>query len=239
MGVREGFFRSCAAWHPPELPYAQTSTLKPMSTLRRVAKTVQRTYRRAFEREADEETRRVMGALRQAALFQELPRAALRELAEAVHARRYLPDEPIYYEGDPGLGCYVVRRGRVRLMTEDEHGAPHELRQVGEHEVFGGLSILGDFRRMETAQAMTEAHVLGFFRPDLETLTKRHPEAGAAITGALARHGAAQQAELFRLVAARDGKVPALRMLEDAALSAARPGHAPAAPESSTALDGR
>ena len=135
-----------------------------------------------------------------------------RTLAEAVHIRSYNPDEVIYYEGDPGLGLYIVQSGAVRLVIEDEEGQPRELRAVGAFELFGHLSILGDHRRTETAMAVTETEVLGFFRPDLVAMIKRRPVAGAAVMVALAGYMAARQAELFDILAARDGKVAAAQV---------------------------
>lgn len=140
----------------------------------------------------------------------------MRDVAAVLHQRTYRRDEYLYYEDDPGLGLYVVQRGRVRLLKE-EGDTVVELRQVAEHAFCGELSLLGDFRRMETAQALTETTVLGFFRPDLKVVLKRNPQAGADVVLALARMVAAQQAALIRLVAEEEGITEALRLAEDAA----------------------
>ena len=169
---------------------------------------------RMFRREDDATLREVVTTLKEVPLFRSFSRSALRDLAEAVHRRDYRRDEFMYYERDPGLGLYIVQRGRVRLLVEDEAGSVHELRQVSEHELFGRLSLLGDFRRMETAQAVVDTRVLGFFRPDLRTIVKRHPATGAAFIEALAHNLAATQAELVRFIAERDGKVAARRILD-------------------------
>lgn len=204
-----------------------------MALLDQLEHTARRIYERVFERGADEQVRATMKTLAQVPTFEHLERRTLRELAASVHERTYARDEHLYYEGDPGLGLYVIQRGSVRLVTEDDAGEVQELRQVGAHEVFGDVCVIGDFRRLETAQAMTETAVLGFFRPDLRTMMKRHPEAGADVTAVLARHLVARQMEVMRLVAEVDGKVAALRMLEGAALRAGAPspgGPSPARP---------
>ncbi len=174
--------------------------------------------RRLFPSGEDSQTQEVIEALQQVAIFRNLPRVALRDLADAVHRRDYKRDEFLYYERDPGLGMYVVQQGRIRLLIEDDAGAVHELRQVGEHEFFGKLSLLGDFRRIETAQAITETRVLGFFRPDLKTIIKRRPGSGAVIVDALARNLAAMETELIRVLVEKDGKIEALRMVDNAAV---------------------
>lgn len=173
--------------------------------------------RRMFQRDVDPRTREVIDALRQVSLFRGLPNGALRDLAETVHIRDYKRDEFLYYERDPGLGMYVVERGRIRLLVEDEAGTVHELRQVGHYEFFGKLSLLGDHRRAETAQAITETRVLGLFRPDLKNILKRYPGSGAAIIEAIARNLAAMETELVRVLVEKDGKIEAMRMVDNAA----------------------
>ncbi len=187
-----------------------------MSVTRRIIHTLRDLYRRMFQRQEDARTREVVEVLKQMPLFKGFSRSALRELAEVMHPRDYRRDEFLYYENDPGLGLYIVQRGRVRLVVEDEDGEVQELRQTVENEFFGALSLLGESRRMETAQAVTETRVLGFFSPDLKTMLKRNPSVGAAAVAALARHLAARQVALMQQIAQDRGKVAALRLLDGA-----------------------
>lgn len=179
---------------------------------------VRRTYRRLARPSEDAHEREAAATLAETPVFESVPRRALRALAEAVHTRTFHREEFLYYEGDPGLGLYVVQSGRVRLLAEGESGEWGELRESGPGEVFGDLSLLGDFLRMETAQAATETRVLGFFRPDLKTMRRRHPHAAAAVVEALARHLARRQVEVVRLVAEGGDRLRAKRMVESAAL---------------------
>ena len=172
--------------------------------------------RRVFTSSEDPKITDAIETLRQVPMLHGMSRSVLRDIAEAVHRRDYKRDEFLYYEHDPGLGMYVVQRGRVRLLVEEKTGAVHELRQVGENEVFGKLSLLGDFRRVETAQALTDTRVLGFFRPDLKTVLKRHPASGAAFLEAIARNLAAMETELVRVLVEKDGKVEAMRLVDNA-----------------------
>ncbi len=191
-----------------------------MPVTRRIIHTLRDLYRRVFKRQEDARTREVVEVLKQVSLFKGFSRSALRELAEVLHPRDYRRDEFIYYENDPGLGLYIVQRGRVRLVVEDESGVDQELRQAVENEFFGALSLLGESRRMETAQAVTETRVLGFFSPDLKTMLKRNPTVGAATVAAVARHLAAQQVALMQQITRDRGKVAALRLLDGLAQQA-------------------
>lgn len=188
-----------------------------MSITRNIINAVRIGYRRMFQRQEDTRTRAVVEVLKQMPLFQGLAWGVMWELAEVLHPRRYKRDEFIYYEHDPGIGLYIVQQGTVRLLAEDENGNVHELRQVGDNDFFGALSLMGDFRRMETAQATTETHVLGLFSPDLKTLLKRNPSVGAAVMAALAKHLAEQQVELVQRLAKNEGAISARRLLRGTA----------------------
>lgn len=174
-------------------------------------------YRALFKRQEDARTREIAATLRRIPLFQGLPRGAIRDMADVMHTRAYKREEVLYYEGDPGLGMYLVQQGRVRLVVEDDDGVEHDMRTVDENEIFGVLSVFGDFRRTETAQAVTDARVFGFFRPDLKTIVKRNPRTGAHVIAALARNMAAWQAELVQQVGEQHGHVAARRLLHGAA----------------------
>lgn len=167
-----------------------------------------------FRRPGDEATLEVVATLRRVALFRTFSDSELYEIAEVIHRRRYKRDEFIYHENDPGLGLYIVQQGRVRLFTYSVGTKVHELRQVAEYDFFGEVSILGDFRRMENAQAFTDTHVLGLFSPDLKMLLKRHPQTGAAVGMALARCLATRQVALMKHISEEEGKEGALRMLK-------------------------
>ena len=171
-------------------------------------------FRRIFVRRQDPLSREITETLKQVPIFRGLSRRVIKDIAEAVHTRDYRSDEFIYYEKDPGLGMYIVRRGRVRLLVEDSKGAVHELRQVVDNEVFGKLSLLGDFRRVDTAQAVVDTRVIGLFRPDLKTIIKRHPSAAAAILDVIARNLASTQSELIRVLVEKDGRVEAMRLVD-------------------------
>lgn len=206
------------------LPYIPTSASSHPPHAMPIWNVLRRTYRRLARRGEDAHEREAAATLAEVPVFEGVPRRALRALAEAVHARTFHREEFLYYEGDPGLGLYVVESGHVRLLAEDESGEWGELREAGSGEVFGDLSLLGDFPRMETAQAATETRVLGFFRPDLKTMRRRHPRSAAAVVEALAQHLARRQVEVVRLVAQGGDRLRAKRMVESAALRSGEAG---------------
>jgi CRP-like cAMP-binding protein len=187
-----------------------------MSALRNVYRAGERLYRRLFQRRLDSRTREIVRVLTSVPALEHLSKRALLAMAEAVHRRTYRRGESLYYQSDPGLGLYVVERGTVRLLTEPEPDRTRELRTIEAPGIFGVLSILGDFHRMETAETVTETRALGFFRPDLKNVLRRDPKAGAEITMALARWIAAQHVDLIEHLADREGHETAMQTYVDA-----------------------
>ena len=187
-----------------------------MSTFRRLSHTAQRLYQRVFQRQADVQTRSVINTLAEVGPFAECTRSTLFDVAEAMHHRTYRRNEYLYHENDPGLGLFVIEKGRVQLTAEGQQDATYTLSQLGPYAMFGTLSLLGDFRRMETAQALTETKVLGFFRPDLKNLAKRNPRVGTEVLGALARHVAQQHVDMINLLSERVGRSTALHTFAEA-----------------------
>lgn len=99
------------------------------------------------------------------------------EFLQYCHRRKYKEDEYIYYQGDPGTGMYFVEEGKVELLVEPEPGVDGNTQSyiIESPESFGALSIGYELRRISSAQCLTDCTLLGFFKPDFETLKKRHP----------------------------------------------------------------
>ena len=180
--------------------------------------------KRIFRQEEDARVRAMADVLDQIPLFTPLTRGMLVELAEAFHERVYRKDEYLYYEGDPGIGLYIVRSGSVRLLVEDAEGEPRDVREVGSNEMLGGTCLLGGgiIKRTESAQAAVQTEVLGLFSPEFRTLQRRHPKTGAAVATLLARHFAQRLTETRHLLRDREGAVEAAVLLGQAATAAAR-----------------
>ncbi len=156
-------------------------------------------------------------------LFAPLSRGMLIELAEAFHERVYRKDEFLYYEGDPGMGLYIVRSGSVQVLVEDAGGENVQIQQVTPFGVLGATCLLGGgvIKRGETARAVSETTVLGLFSPEFRTLQRRHPKTGAALATLLARHFAQCLTAAGRMLAERDGPIVAATFLAEAQKEAA------------------
>lgn len=101
------------------------------------------------------------------------------ELLQYCHRRRYKENEYIYYQGDPGTGMYFIEEGKVELLVDSTSESNTEKNKqtytIEAPESFGALSIGYELRRMSSARCLTDCILMGFFKPDFETLKQRHP----------------------------------------------------------------
>lgn len=190
-----------------------------MSFLRPAVRAGSRLYQRFVQRRVDPQTREIVEVLQAVPALSHLSSRALYAMAGVAHQRTYKRGEVLYYEGDPGLGLYVIESGRVRLVADGTPEEVEELREVGERGMIGGLSLLGDFERLETAETVTDVRVLGFFRPDLKNVMRRDPKAAGEITMALARDLAAHHVELIRRFEQLQDRTTTLKAYAEAARS--------------------
>jgi len=100
------------------------------------------------------------------------------EFLQLCHRRKYNQGEFIYYQNDPGTGMYFIEQGCVELSVtannEDTETDKISFR-LEPSDSFGALSIGYDLRRLSSAKCITDCTLLGFFKPDFETLKKRNP----------------------------------------------------------------
>ena len=190
------FFNACVAY--PVSHHYLNRTAPPVMppSINELVQSIGQFSKRLFSRSEDADIRRIIDTLQEVSLLEDLSGNSRRHLAHAVHYRTFRSDETIYHQGDPGLGLYIIERGAVELFVggDDER---ERICLVHDHECFGLYSLMGEFSRLETAQARSETRLLGFFRPDFRTLSKRHPRTGLLLLSTIGQELAARQNELI------------------------------------------
>ncbi|MEK6645465.1 MAG: cyclic nucleotide-binding domain-containing protein [Candidatus Firestonebacteria bacterium] len=124
--------------------------------------------------------------LKNISIFKDLTWIELKKLETIIHERTYAPEEVIFYEGEPGAGMYIIKKGAVAIIKKSE-SKETKIGQLKDGEFFGELSLLDEFSRSATAKAIEKTEILGFFRPDLLGLIKRDPKLGSKILLVLAK----------------------------------------------------
>jgi CRP/FNR family transcriptional regulator, cyclic AMP receptor protein len=118
-------------------------------------------------------------------VFESLTPRELSKIAAIVHRRQYQPGEYVVRQNDPGLGMYVIERGEVNVMLEEEE-TTKQLTTLKEGDFFGEIALLDESPRSATVIARTESALIGFFRPDLFDLIEKSPATGLKIVLRLA-----------------------------------------------------
>lgn len=130
-----------------------------------------------FKKESSEEET-ALAILRRIPLFKGMKKSSLREFEKLMHRRRYKEDETIFWEGEPGVGMYIVEEGSVAIYKGLSDNDREELAKLGRGEFFGELALLDESPRSATAVALKDSRILGLFRPDLLELIERKPRLG-------------------------------------------------------------
>jgi len=121
-------------------------------------------------------------------LFKDLSESELKFLENIVHVRHFHASEPVFRQGEVGVGMYIIVKGRVEIfVTEDSSNIEEEghnifITHLLANDFFGELSLVEENgRRTASATARDETTLIGFFKPDLMEILKRSPSAGIKI----------------------------------------------------------
>ena len=117
-------------------------------------------------------------------IFKDLSKKELRSIERILHRRTYKADEIIFHEGDPGVGMYIIERGRVNITLGKDNKL---LAVLSDSEFFGEIALLSETPRTATATAVSNCSILGFFQSDLFGLLETDPRKGNKIMLRLAQ----------------------------------------------------
>lgn len=130
-----------------------------------------------FKKKANDEDD-ILNTLRLVPLFAEMHDSELREFEKIIHRRTFRANETIFWEGEPGVGMYIIRHGAVTIFKHAPQNEREELAILRDGEFFGELALLDESPRSATAVAKEPSDIIGLFRPDLFALLERKPRLG-------------------------------------------------------------
>src|SRR5688500_19010898 len=108
-------------------------------------------------------------------LFEGLPDAELRALAERCVTRSYARQAIIVSEGDDSDSLYLILSGRVKVYLADEHGKELILAIKGPGQYFGEM-VLDEQPRSASVITLEPAQFAVLSRADFRAFLLRHPE---------------------------------------------------------------
>jgi len=118
--------------------------------------------------------------------FSGLSARELKEVAAIVHKREYRAGEPVFAQGDPGLGMYIIQEGEVTISISGKEDGDRELAVLTDGDFFGELALIDESPRSANARCKTDCILIGFFRPDLFELIEKKNQLGIKIIFKLA-----------------------------------------------------
>jgi len=113
--------------------------------------------------------------------FENLSSKYIKLIMQIIHNRAYETNEYIFYQGDPGIGLYMLREGTVKIIQSINENEIVELANLTRGDFFGELALLDDEVRSGSAIAMEPSSVAVIFKPDLDEFIERYPKAGIKI----------------------------------------------------------
>ncbi|MCL4704378.1 cyclic nucleotide-binding domain-containing protein [bacterium] len=120
----------------------------------------------------------ILSTLRQVPLFANMTDGELREFEKLIHQRQFKAGETIFWEGEPGVGMYIIQRGAVTICKHSRNEVRETLVVLHDGEFFGELALLDESPRSASAIAEAPSQIIGLFRPDLFGLLERKPRLG-------------------------------------------------------------
>jgi CRP-like cAMP-binding protein len=122
--------------------------------------------------------------LRRVPMFADLDWRELDEVEKILYHRTYDAGEVIFRQTDPGVGMYVIERGRVAIVHEPT-GRP--LAELVDGDFFGEIALLNETPRSARATATAPTTLYGLFQPELYDLFERLPRLGVKLLLPLAQ----------------------------------------------------
>lgn len=138
--------------------------------------------------------------------------------------RNYRPGDPLFRQGDPHDGIYLIETGVIKSYYVSEDGRELTLGYWSSGHYVGAPQVFGGGRHAWTSVAVDEASCLWIPGPQLRSLSLSHGDLAIALIDALV-HKTQCYCELLQLLATHSMRVRLARLL--AMLAARAPGRTP------------
>jgi CRP/FNR family transcriptional regulator, cyclic AMP receptor protein len=114
-------------------------------------------------------------------LFVDLSPHNIRALAKSCTERSYAAGEVIVRQGSPGVGLFIITRGKVKIVKQLEAGNQLEIATHGPGEVIGELAVLDGAPRTANVIAVEDTSCLVLASWAFNAFMEAHPEVALQI----------------------------------------------------------
>lgn len=121
-------------------------------------------------------------------LFANLDKKELQALARGCQERLYSANTTILSQGDSGVGLYIIKSGKVRILHSSSPDRPEEeLATAGSGDVIGEMSLLDDLPRSASVIAVDDVTALLLPIWEFRTTLQSHPDIALKLLTVLSR----------------------------------------------------
>ena len=123
--------------------------------------------------------------LKQSLIFSGLSSDELAELSKVTAVRSFESGEFVFWEGDAPDWFYVVAEGRIKVVKYSSSGKEFIVAFFGRGEMFGEVAVFESRPYPASAQAATDAKVLGIKKEDFLSFLSDRPQVAVRIINVL------------------------------------------------------
>jgi CRP/FNR family transcriptional regulator, cyclic AMP receptor protein len=121
-------------------------------------------------------------------LFSTLDKKELQELGRSCQERSYKAGSTILSQGETGVGLYVIKSGKVRILQAgDLDKAETDLGTFGPGDVTGEMALLDDLPRSASVVALEDVTALVLPVWEFRGFLRGHPDVALKLLGVLSR----------------------------------------------------
>ncbi len=120
-------------------------------------------------------TSEILDFLRSVILFKDMPVREMEKVAKLFREMSFPKYHVIFQEGAPGDLLFILQSGVVKISKEASDGRVKTLALLGEGEIFGEMSVLGDEGRSANAETLTDVKTAVINREDFHALVEKNP----------------------------------------------------------------
>ena len=124
--------------------------------------------------------------LRKVGLFAELDRELLLLVSQVIEERVYSKGKTIFFEGDPGIAFYFIKKGKIKISKLSEMGKEIIVHILGPGDIFAEVTLFQKNSRYPATAEVIEDAIVGMIRnEDLEKLVLNNPAMALELIRAL------------------------------------------------------
>jgi CRP-like cAMP-binding protein len=151
-----------------------------------------------FSKTYDEDQLRMFDFLQGIKFFERLRQKELEKFIPAIHLRKYVRDEVVFFTKDPSQALYLIKQGKVNL-TIDIKDNFETILEVNRGEAFGENSLLENAKRTYTALIVSDtAELMVIPHFAIQEIFDSNPKIKAKMMTSLAEYYNGNNQRLFR-----------------------------------------